>query len=356
MSNARNTEQRSRRSKSGIAAEGSWLPVPLAFLKSRACAELSPHASKLLFELLALMGPNATNNGDLSLSPKTMKARGWSSRATLRSAVEELVEAGLIIQTHQGTRTVQTFRGSRLDCSLYAVTLFPLQCDLKKLDISPGTYKRSEYEKSGAAPPTLSNPAVWRRARKSLLLTPPRNKVGKASSTTVQSPNQEAAETATLFRHGTKSPVFEELPVPPRVTYIDKPSVGCELSASADTAVMESGNGKVTVTDDAKVAPRIGDYQRLQHCGDGFQLFSGLGLIDRRLALDIEFGRFIATITGKTTLPPAKSTRTRLTLAKQAQQAAIDRTTKKPKVIEDLVGECIRVRDAESLPVEWEAM
>ena len=66
---------RDRTKKHSIAVNGAWLPVPLEFLRSRACAELSPHAAKLLLDLMALLGPNATRNGDLSLAPKAMKAR-----------------------------------------------------------------------------------------------------------------------------------------------------------------------------------------------------------------------------------------------------------------------------------------
>ena len=85
---------RDRTKKHSIAVNGAWLPVPLEFMRSRACAELSPHAAKLLLDLMALLGPNATRNGDLSLAPKAMKARGWSGRETLRMAVAELLEHG----------------------------------------------------------------------------------------------------------------------------------------------------------------------------------------------------------------------------------------------------------------------
>lgn len=61
---------RDRTKKHGVAVQGSWLPMPLAFLRSRACASLSPHGIKLLIDVLALLGPNATRNGDLSLSGK----------------------------------------------------------------------------------------------------------------------------------------------------------------------------------------------------------------------------------------------------------------------------------------------
>ena len=159
------------KSKHGIAVTGSWIPLPLEFLRSRACAELSPHAAKLLLDLFALLGPNATRNGDLSLTPKVMASRGWPGRSSLAAAVRELLAHGLLAQTRQG---------SRLDCNLYAVTLYPLNCDLSKLDVKPGTYKFTDYMgdcASWANPPTEEKPAQWRHARKTQTVAPPRDAI-----------------------------------------------------------------------------------------------------------------------------------------------------------------------------------
>lgn len=144
--------------KRGIAVTGSWLPLPLDFLRSRACAEMSPHAAKLLFDLLAMLGPNASRNGDLCLTPKAMAVRGWSSKSSLASAIDELQEHGLIAQTRAG----------RLDCALWACTLFPIDCDISKLDAGPGSYRTTDWMRGGelANPPTETHGAEWRRARK----------------------------------------------------------------------------------------------------------------------------------------------------------------------------------------------
>lgn len=169
--------------KRGIAVAGTWVPLGLTFLRSRACAELSPHGAKLLLDLLSLLGPNAVKNGDLSLAPRVMNVRGWSGRETLRSAVCELIEHDLLVQTKQG---------GRKDCSLYALTLFPLDCDLRKLDVGPGCYTSRDWEAGGLNAPTEENPATWRRARKQFGMTrhgtksaklgPPRDKVPKSKS------------------------------------------------------------------------------------------------------------------------------------------------------------------------------
>lgn len=210
--------------KRGIAVAGTWVPLGLTFLRSRACAILSPHGAKLLLDLLALLGPNATRNGDLSITPKTMMARGWPGRATLLAAVSELEEHGLIVKTKQG---------SRLDCNLFALTLYPMDCDFKKLDVGPGCYTSRDWEQSGLNPPTEEHPVKWRRARKTDSVAPPRNDTDKQRSATVRTAEPVKPEPITLSRHGTK-PADSELPsVPPRVTYIDKPSTPAVLTAVA---------------------------------------------------------------------------------------------------------------------------
>lgn len=155
-----------REKKQKVSVQGPWQPVSLAFLRSRACAQLSPQGAKLFIDLLAMMGPNAARNGDLSLAPSVMKVRGWRSRATLEAAAQELVTAKLLCQTRQG---------GRKDCSLWALTLYPLYCDLRKLDVGPGCYSAIDYagpNQVDEKPPSTSSPAVWRVVRKNTLACP----------------------------------------------------------------------------------------------------------------------------------------------------------------------------------------
>ena len=205
--------------KRAISVSGAWLPVALDFLRSKACAELSPHAAKLLLDAMSMLGPNATRNGDISLAPSIMALRGWTSRSSLSAAVAELTEHSLLIQTRQG---------SRLDCSLFAITLYPLDCDIGKLDVRPGCYLTRDYGGVAGAladKPTETNPAKWRRARKLKSVAPPRDVVSEKRPATGQTKDTEKGKSMTLSRHGTKPPVFETSLVPPRVTYIDSPSV-----------------------------------------------------------------------------------------------------------------------------------
>lgn len=107
-----------------------------------------------------MLGTNAYGNGDISLTPKIMKVRGWSGRETLNATIRELEANGLLVRTRQG---------SRLDCILYALTIYPLNCRPEKIEVTPGCYSLDDYmleNRSLRAKPTEASPAVWRRARK----------------------------------------------------------------------------------------------------------------------------------------------------------------------------------------------
>lgn len=215
--------------KRGIAVTGSWLPLPIEFLRSRACAELSPHGMKLLVDMLSMLGPNATRNGDLCLTPKVMAVRGWSSKSSLSAAISELQDHGLVVQTRQG---------SRLDCTLWAVALYPLDCDMRKLDVGPGSYRTTDWMHGGALanPPTEGSKAVWRHARKGAstgarksaktqTVTPPRDEVPPKRPAPGRTNSENEPDFARSSRPGTKPPVLEGGIVPPRGTYLDKPSL-----------------------------------------------------------------------------------------------------------------------------------
>lgn len=147
------------RSKEKVGISGPWIGLPLDFIRSRAFAQLSPYASKLLFDLVSQLGARGFRNGDLTATYAAMKVRGWRSASGLAAAIRELLEARLVCVTRQG---------GRHQCSLYAVTLWPMNCDFAKLDSGPGCYLTSDWTqgKAGAqSPPTPEAPARWPRIR-----------------------------------------------------------------------------------------------------------------------------------------------------------------------------------------------
>jgi len=88
--------------------------------------DLSHTAKTLLVDVVRLF--NGKNNGDLAVTPKVMKARGWNSNSTLRRALGELLQAELLMLTRQGGRN---------KCSLYALTWLPIDECGGKLDVKP---------------------------------------------------------------------------------------------------------------------------------------------------------------------------------------------------------------------------
>lgn len=225
MANGRNQ----RTKKSPVTVSGPWIPMPLDFLRSRACAELSPHAAKMLLDLCAGLGPNAKGNGDLSAAPAIMSPKGWPGTATRVAALQELEGAGLIAITK---------RGNRRDCTLYAVTLWPLQCDFSKLDYGPGAFTTSDWASVGAkqaTPPTIEAPATWRQARKGEKKSSPATREPKP---TMHPPRDNADSAVPRFVPATGAntplPVLEAYP--PRDTFLDSPSAGV-VGGVADVAV-----------------------------------------------------------------------------------------------------------------------
>lgn len=211
------------RKKNPVTVAGPWFAMPLDFLRSRAWAELSPHAAKMLLDLCAGLGVNAKGNGDLSAAPTVMQPKGWCSNATRVAALRELEDARLIALTRRGNRRL---------CALYAVTLWPMHCDFAKLDYGPGSYTTTDWEKVStdrAKTPTTDAPAKWKPLRKNAIglpatgqppcdMNPPRDNLPA---------REQSYEPAT----GTKGPVLAVQVIPPRDTYLDSPSGGGVVGA-----------------------------------------------------------------------------------------------------------------------------
>lgn len=143
--------------KERVGVVGPWLAVSIVFLRSEARTRLSPHASKLLLDVLSMIKPHGLGNGDISLTPSLMKPRGWTSRATLRAAIQELWGAKLLLPTKQG---------HRFATSLWALTLYPIACDFSKLDINHGMHTTHDYLGSqGKLGKSVSkeNPTIWNK-------------------------------------------------------------------------------------------------------------------------------------------------------------------------------------------------
>jgi hypothetical protein len=104
------------------------------------------------------LGRNASGNGDLSAAPAVLQPK-MDKRRHSRRRFAGVGAVGLIVITR---------RGNRRKCNLYAVTLWPMDCDFTKLDHGPGAYSTSDWQRAtprGAEKPTKDAPAVWRPLR-----------------------------------------------------------------------------------------------------------------------------------------------------------------------------------------------
>lgn len=248
--------------KHGVAVQGSWLPLPIQFLRSRACASLSLHATKMLVDLMSQLGPNAKNNGNLCAPPELMALRGWTSTASRQAAVAELVRVGLLIVTRYGSRRL---------CALYAVTLWPLEYDpLKMTAAGPGSYATQDWSTSsdGGADELTTfamnrkdrpPPAVWSVLRRE----PAKNEnshpaAGQQSADMTPQRERKAIRTHAIEPvAGSKGGLRTTSVTPPRDTLLDMPSVPASVAPPIPKGKAERARGDRLEFEDGTYLARI---------------------------------------------------------------------------------------------------
>lgn len=118
-----------KKNKSKQMSYRGYLHIPKVMWEHADFISLTPHALKLLIDLAGQY--SGFNNGDLCATFSIMKHRGWSSRDTLFSRLDELVKAGWIIKTKSG--------GLGIGPNLYAITWQPIDECRGKLDVKSTT-------------------------------------------------------------------------------------------------------------------------------------------------------------------------------------------------------------------------
>ena len=135
-----------RKKKNWLSPErrepGGFAALPHCLLESKVYIGLSPHAVKLLNDLLAQF--KGFNNGDLCLSWSIMAKRGWKSRDTLNKARIELMDVEMIFVSRYGDRK---------RAHLYALTFYSIDECGGKLDISATPKPLSLWRKYEPSPP-----------------------------------------------------------------------------------------------------------------------------------------------------------------------------------------------------------
>lgn len=112
----------SKRAKmTGKGASPSFVQLPHFLLRSREFIELDPHAKSLMLYMASKY--NGHNNGDFACPVNRYKEAGFKSPATLQKARRTLIESRWAVVTRQGQRR---------RCSLYGLTIWPIDdCDGK---------------------------------------------------------------------------------------------------------------------------------------------------------------------------------------------------------------------------------
>ena len=123
---------RSKREKlTGRKNAGTFIALPKNVINSPKFGQLSGNAVKLLIQIFEQF--NGKNNGDLSASFNVLKDKGWASKSTLNSCINQLIDKGFIIKTRQGSYPKTA--------SLYGVTWLIIDSDIYgKYDASAKNY------------------------------------------------------------------------------------------------------------------------------------------------------------------------------------------------------------------------
>lgn len=88
---------------------GQAFVIPVTLLNHPNFKRLSPHATKLLFDLGRQFG--GYNNGYLHAGWGRMRKEGWNSQHTLRKAMLELEHYRILVRTRQGGKNRATLHG-----------------------------------------------------------------------------------------------------------------------------------------------------------------------------------------------------------------------------------------------------
>jgi hypothetical protein len=146
---------------------------PHSVLNSTLFLAMSPHASKLPFDVAAQY--RGDSNGDLSAVWKIMQQRGWLIEATLPKAKHQLLDTGFRYEARKTHRPNV--------CSPFAVTWFTLD-DNEKFDAGAKTrFVRGEFRLVQARPEAARCAAGHRLCRLTLDQQPDRRSYGSIGIT-----------------------------------------------------------------------------------------------------------------------------------------------------------------------------
>jgi len=105
-----------RANLTGKGGAASFVSLHHFVLNSPEFAALTGNEVRMLLELVRQY--RGSNNGDLTATREQLVERGWKSHQTIDAQLTKLERKGWIVKTRQG--------GKRCGCTLYAVTIWPV--------------------------------------------------------------------------------------------------------------------------------------------------------------------------------------------------------------------------------------
>ncbi|EAQ96883.1 hypothetical protein [Congregibacter litoralis] len=140
MKQASTTEPAMRRRKrKEDFPPGGFGGLPKVVWKHPDYQQLSGNAVKLLMDFACQY--DGSNNGDLSAAYSDLKKRGWRSKGTIAKALEQLIDAEMVIRTREGK-----FLNPGGTCALYALTWKSIDdCEGKNLEVKSTITPRRKF-------------------------------------------------------------------------------------------------------------------------------------------------------------------------------------------------------------------
>lgn len=144
-------EARRRRRQQGRQTTEQFARIPTHLLRHAKFLALDPYAKALFLYWAGLY--NGSNNGDFSAANNRFREFGFNSPTTLQKAKRILVAQGFAVQTRQGHKR---------KCSLYGLTIWPIDECGGKLEYprerqASYAWYRMDASRSISKTPSVSN-------------------------------------------------------------------------------------------------------------------------------------------------------------------------------------------------------
>ena len=156
---------------------GRFIAIPHAVMRSEHYRSLRGNSVKLLNAIVFQY--NGSNNGDLCAAWSVMhEQHGFSSKGTLKRALQELQDKNLIIKTRESL-----FQNPNNQCALYALTWLRIhECHGKNLDMRHTLMAERKFSMEKTQRPVPKRDRVRPHNSTGVISSDPKTRPSKAAS------------------------------------------------------------------------------------------------------------------------------------------------------------------------------